>query len=81
LGATYPPPKPLKRQENPFTLILERVLNQSTAKKIGRAEFLKNFKKIPLVSKSKNSVFQKMRFKGVFSVVFGLGGMFIPFCF
>ncbi|WP_156471062.1 hypothetical protein [Moraxella lacunata] len=51
MGATYPPPKPLKRQEDPFTLILERVLNQSTAKKIGRVELFQKNQKNPLVSK------------------------------
>lgn len=66
LGGTYPPPKSLKRQQYPFTLIFERFQTSPPPKKIGRAELLKKILKIPLVSRWKNLNFKNsvyLRFK------------------
>lgn len=43
LGGGKVPPKPLKRQEDPFTLILERVLNKPTAQKNRAGGIFKKF--------------------------------------
>jgi len=77
VSTTQAPKTPRKPLYAHFRACLEPTHRQKNRAGGTFSKKLKN----PLISKSKNSVFQKMRFKWVFSVVLGWGGVFVPFCF